>query len=225
MISTCSGESTEGQKQSSDGALSCAASRALCRAEGASMAQELSEAPGGPEPQKQWGKTRWKQQCQEEKAKNMVEEMLPLGCRTPHIPGVRVRRAERLKKKVNRGGELLQGTSGRTEGKWKRGKPGELSRVGQGNCSGRKNAALSRVRQLHTATCLHSYASTSHLCHNFRHSCVYLEVITSTDMHQTAVAVQERLARPRGTFTWGRCSPQDTAVMLLRQPTDCVPLP
>lgn len=122
MISTCSGESTEGQKQSSDGALSCAASRALCRAEGASMAQELWEAPGGPEPQKQWGKTRWKQQCQEEKAKNMVEEMLPLGCRTPHIPGVRVRRAERLKKKVNRGGELLQGTSGRTEGKWKRGK-------------------------------------------------------------------------------------------------------
>lgn len=61
--------------------------------------------------------------------------MLPLGCWTPHIPGVRVSnsdgnqqsRADRLKKKVNRevGSSsrrlcLLQDTSGRTEGKLKK---------------------------------------------------------------------------------------------------------
>lgn len=35
--------------------------------------------------------------------------------------------------------------------------------MGQGNCLGRRNAALTRVRQLHTATCLHSYPSAPHL--------------------------------------------------------------
>lgn len=50
MISTYSGESTEGQKQSNAGALSWAASRARCRAEGTGRAQELWVASGGPEP-------------------------------------------------------------------------------------------------------------------------------------------------------------------------------